>query len=895
MKKFSKILVILISLSLLINFTLATAPAMNPSLTPIHNYTDPHQDLQDYSSDYSSALECIEDQGRYELACLKNSDDTITTQSSIANCVSQGECISDAYGTFNSWPSITPAQYQNHCENKLFVGKIEGEFPFKFKNSTSIEEMSLLELFHTDSLYFEYYQYTNLDRDKFYKQKAEHLLASTFFYEYADFSTPTDMSGISDAYGNLLNFVEAEAIEDTPYCKSTRKVTTLYGDKYIVLFSPDFGATPQGFDLSNRGPPGSSQGSPYSVKLYDDSSAHFHTIEAHLDMITNNSNHATFFANNAAGLGLTYDTPQSVSSFQEACELLDSSAFRTTGWNTLNSNGDPAYPWAVTYTINSGRNTFEMALLGDLSTAYTGGFLPYATGSLLDYSRVGFEYIDPAATDFQTPYEWIGTNYLRETCYENPIKPKINIFATDFPYFELEGVYPAGVELTFDASESEPAELFSEEVEFTESPVHNFPSIIWDSDITFSSDRVGKTYTKTIFGEGSFQQEVKFQLELDETPAHLFDPDWTYFHSFNVTVEEMIYSNIQTSLSSDQVEPGQDFTIQLSGMTFDGTDLANFFFDPGQREVPNGIFIVDTDGNFQCKETELDVTCLGTNAIYEGGLKIRGNACGCPVSEGGSGTLYSGQKTANLEDASFQYEFNFYYPSKTSCGADRICDLSLNVSDVNGLTSVKEIQLHLPGVQSCSGVYSNSIPGTNSSLFVGLINDGEQSCQCKEGYNRELDAELTALSGGNAYVCERDITIINDTTNTTWYGSPDTGQENPVSNNNAGGNSNANNNGLSKTGDERDTSGLTIFLVLMLLILAGIFGFEFYRKKKTGAFFNPFKKSPTTDSPFSEPSSQSPVEKFISDAKSAGEDPETIKQNLKKSGWPDDEIDKYLK
>ena len=81
----------------------------------------------------------------------------------------------------------------------------------------------------------------------------------------------------------------------------------------------------------------------------------------------------------------------------------------------------------------------------------------------------------------------------------------------------------------------------------------------------------------------------------------------------------------------------------------------------------------------------------------------------------------------------------------------------------------------------------------------------------------------------------------------------------------------------------------------MLLILAGIFGFEFYRKKKTGAFFNPFKKSPTTDSPFSEPSSQSPVEKFISDAKSAGEDPETIKQNLKKSGWPDDEIDKYLK
>ena len=75
----------------------------------------------------------------------------------------------------------------------------------------------------------------------------------------------------------------------------------------------------------------------------------------------------------------------------------------------------------------------------------------------------------------------------------------------------------------------------------------------------------------------------------------------------------------------------------------------------------------------------------------------------------------------------------------------------------------------------------------------------------------------------------------------------------------------------------------------------GIFGFEFYRKKKTGEFFNPFKKSPTSVAgPPSEPASGSPIQKFISDAKAAGEDPATIKQNLKNSGWPEEEINKYL-
>ena len=147
---------------------------MNPSLTSIHNYTDPHQDLQDYSSDYSSALECIEDQGRYELACLKNSDDTLT--SSIGNCLSDGICASDVYGEFTNWPNgvTNKAEY---CENDLFIGEFD----------------SKMSLGHVDFIpeQYTYFEYNTDDDsvnsdDDFHKQKAEHLLESTLLYEFGN-------------------------------------------------------------------------------------------------------------------------------------------------------------------------------------------------------------------------------------------------------------------------------------------------------------------------------------------------------------------------------------------------------------------------------------------------------------------------------------------------------------------------------------------------------------------------------------------------------------------------------------------------------------------------------------------------------------------------------------
>jgi hypothetical protein len=367
------------------------------------------------------------------------------------------------------------------------------------------------------------------------------------------------------------------------------------------------------------------------------------------------------------------------------------------------------------------------------------------------------------------------------------------------------------------------------------------------------------------------------------------------------------YAGISTNLDSANVVPNQDFTFTLQALSLVGSDIQNFFFDPGQREVPNGIYTITAEGDFECSETS-GVVCSGHTSYYDLSIgKGKGNPCACPKSDSGSENVYVGQKSGTDTEALFQpyfdginfeYEFNMNYPSKTSCGPDRVCQTILEVTDKLGNTATREINLYLPGVQSCSAIYLNSIPGTNTSSFVGFINDGEESCQCKNGYERKLDEDVNALAGGYAYDCTKIIveTPETNTTNTTTSDEKSklTGKKNPTQQNQEKRNPSEHKEVFPKSSNNDSSSGLTIFLIIMLLILAGIFGFEFYRKKKTGEFFNPFRKSPTAVTPSAEPASSSPIQKFISDAKSAGEETETIRQNLKNSGWPEEEINKNL-
>ena len=440
----------------------------------------------------------------------------------------------------------------------------------------------------------------------------------------------------------------------------------------------------------------------------------------------------------------------------------------------------------------------------------------------------------------------------------------------DYPDLTFEdGKWPAGTDLTLDAADSTPESV----------------SYHWTGSTmnVFLNARESSVEILPNIGQSN--------LNLELTTA---DGAWTYDVPINLTIEDFFYVDIQTSLAGESVSPGTPFTFLLTSFTFDGAELESFIFDPGQREVGNGQFI-DVAGEFQCKEAKT-VQCLIDDAIYDGVPRLTG-ACGCPTNMNGAGTIYVGEKEGTKDDNAysrkfdrdeFEYSFIMEYPSKTACGSDRVCQVELEITDVNGRTAEKIIELNLPAVQSCGAIYPNSLNGNDSTQFVGQINDGEQSCECKTGYSPEFDALSVALSGESRF-CEEDI-IETEPTPPIIPGIP-TPPTNPTTPTPP---TNSFNDLIPSTSDKNESSSaLTTLLILMLVALAAIFGFELYEKKKKGSYFNPFGKS-KPKSKLATPTSKSPIEKFISDAKNAGEDPTTIKQNLKNSGWPEDEINKYI-
>jgi len=575
------------------------------------------------------------------------------------------------------------------------------------------------------------------------------------------------------------------------------------------------------------------------------------------------------------------------------------------GTHTLGSQG--AFYFSETYlnflfqyfsiTMPSGLNYEEtcdlLASSGDSMNIIDPSPLNLAINSnnlkFYDFERTTFTQYDG---------EWISTNTIETECHENPIVPSVNLQLRDFPEVIPEnGIWPINTVLTMDASGSTPNNLtyFWLECDLGEE-LNSAGSIINNncSPISLSNQADNST--------------VDYQLSGNKTINLLLGKDFTfssgsgniYIHTFDIIVEDFFPVYIETSLSGTTISPANPFTFLLSAFTFDGTELESFTFDPGQREIGNGK-LIDVAGEFQCKESET-VQCLIDYAFYEGIPRL-GNPCGCPVDMNGAGTVYLGEKEGSKNDGTydlkfdgseFEYSFIFEYPTKTSCGPDRICQAKLQLTDVNGKTSEKIIELNLPEVQMCGSTYSNSVTGTSSNTqFVGYINDGEQACQCEFGYSPQLDNTLnTALSGSVKKCVQDEILVSNETTSTPPIipNIPSVGSGSDIYDNNMDRDYSEYSQKVPLDTNEKGSSG-TMLLVLLLSMIALIFGFEFYEKRKTGSYFNPFGKAKPKSKPSS---SESPIQKFISDAKSAGEDPATIRQNLKNSGWPESEVNKYL-
>lgn len=472
--------------------------------------------------------------------------------------------------------------------------------------------------------------------------------------------------------------------------------------------------------------------------------------------------------------------------------------------------------------------------------------------------------------------KWISTNELVITEIENPINLVINTYSKEYPDFDFKGVYPSRTTLVIDASSSSPEgiTLKSPNLAETESLVFELP---------FSGP-----------SDGEVTQYITFSYT-DETGSI-----WEKDYPWTGTVEDTVFSSISTT--SSNIKPNEFTTFTIRGDSL-SSDTLSYFFDSGQRKKAYGE-LIEVSGSIQCKEfpreNGLFRQCLIDDALYEGTPQI-GNNCGCNTDDG-SKAIYIGQKAETLSETSFEEFIPVKYDSKDSCGEDRTCEATLTVTSSSGLSSTKSIILNLPSAETCN-LFSNSIEqSTNTSSLVGKVEDGTISCYCKVGYKPVIDTSSSLPGTSSAKKCIKEV--VKTETNTTTQKPPIIPTPSPPPPESKSPYTPPSNADI----DEYDTkepleaesgSNLAIiFLILILICALVVAGFEFYERKKTGSFVNPFskfmKKSPKTLSTTEDSKTISPIQRFITQARTAGESNDTIRQNLKNSGWPEEEINKYL-
>ena len=500
---------------------------------------------------------------------------------------------------------------------------------------------------------------------------------------------------------------------------------------------------------------------------------------------------------------------------------------------------------------------------------------------------------------------------VQTECIESPIKTDIKLSLRDYPDYEIkDNIIPKNQFVLFDISETTPADSIGTVTSITSNNL-NIPKSLFcgSGPVSISLDQVN-AYSN-LFNcndETDFEPQGSFSSVGKTNVSFEFN-----YNNFQKTqkvvldIQEFIDVNIRTTLTSNNIMPGESMTFELSAKTFNGADIKQIYFSPGQTETAIGK-ILNIDGQLQCKESVAQTSCSIYDAEYMGTPSVGGD-CSCTP-----GILYQGEIIVDKDSSGalgrafnggeFYHPVPFTYPSKTSCGESRVCDVIFEVEDVNGVITETNIQLNMPGVQVCSSVYPNSIVGTNSSLYVGSINDGEQTCQCKYGYEPKLDDALSQLVGKSTKSCKAIPSAdTNTTTNTTtnWL-TQTTGASNNVWQNNQNRNwEDTQNTDLLSNKSEDKGYGLIIFGLFIVLGAGTIGGFEYYEKKKTGSYVNPFNsiktlfnKNKNTETKSDSDYQVSPIQKFITDARNAGESNETIRQNLISSGWPEEEINKYL-
>jgi len=537
--------------------------------------------------------------------------------------------------------------------------------------------------------------------DDFYKEKFNDIIDSTWAFEF-------QASGSPD-YHSTVDFAISHALSDEGYCISSEKIDTFFGEKYIVFLENDTydQFTDGGFySYSNPKNVGLKAGdiNPTSL-VHNWDSTRFHNINSHLSIL------------GASTSG----------TLEEKCERLESidksilntyasygSNYFYPGFNVSGITTTTTWPWE---TLQRGQNTITFpdecpnfnyqTPNGQTNKHACGKNILWSmksydsndvTGSNWrgntfgsKYTDMSYEYKTPSdASAIESEYEWTATNeiiysrinneyFVEEAIVENS-NSSIQTLLDDLGLDRIFAFAPTlDVQYKFNF---EPCSSLS---------TRNHNSINECAVVTQMDyfGIKGDSIVDNFDSEGTYGIKGMIYVELQNSTKDI--PFHSTFDMGEIEVTNT-YVGISTNLESTNVAPDQDFTFTLQGISLSGKDIGSFFFDPGQREVPNGIYTLTASGDFECSETS-GVVCSGHTSYFDASIgKGKGNPCACQKSDSGSGNVYAGQKSGTSTEAlfqpyfdgeSFEYEFNMNYRSKTSCGPDRVCQGVLEITDTD--------------------------------------------------------------------------------------------------------------------------------------------------------------------------------------------------------------------
>lgn len=418
------------------------------------------------------------------------------------------------------------------------------------------------------------------------------------------------------------------------------------------------------------------------------------------------------------------------------------------------------------------------------------------------------------------------------------INPVLDIYLEDDPDFN-SGPYPVGENIVFNVENS------TVDGVIINSNVSSALNVLWTfpDGSTAPAPRAIKSFSNIEL------QTVSVNLFKTAVPA-----------SETETVEIELYNGLNAILSTP--EDGDEITLgTFTEFREESTSLSEpitlWTLDLGDESEPWGYLGVRINQQACFSATDATVSCV-TGLIKDSDAIGDPCACSSEVSR-----IYPTTTVETTVPPGIRYHT---YETVDDCGDDFTCTVNLTVSTASYSES-ETVDLKFnqedvceahPTLDECQPAAPPPNPCIANPNMIGCQSEPEGTI------DSDFDPLTTDTTGQNNYVAQDPP--------------PSEDDFDP----------------LESLGDEppEEPEGTGIGKIVLILILLSALGGAGYYMWKRGMFSKLKIPGKAKAKPVS---TTSPIQTYIAKAKAAGESNVVIRQNLKNSGWPEEEINKHLK